>query len=596
MTVELQPSAVPTPQLSERIGTEDLTDEQIVHILNGYKDEAENARRGGPAARDNVWDSNVRLYWNLFDYSDKAPWQSREAMPEAPMFVDRWAAAMRDALIASGEWYSILDPKDREGDLTLQIRKFMDLHLSRAMVGPSGQHMGFDAVFEDAMKLAAMMAACASVTWKIDSEGRGFVAIETVDPREVWYDPTGRGLYRIRRMEIDRFRLHDMRKMHDAEGKPIFNQEALDRLDASLADQDRARQEELAGHGREQTSNRKPIVLHEYLCTLIDSQGNKLGDNLLCVVANDRFLIRGPEPNPFWHKRDWLSFAPAVNVPLSVYGRSYMENWSSVARTFVEMTNLIVDATHFSAIKAFATIPSMLEDPSELSDGVHPGKTFALEEGGDPRLFLHAVDLGQLPHSAVTIWQSLKTELREGAAFNEIALGQTPPKGGITATEINQTQQSSHNLMSSIARSIESRFLEPLLDLVWKTALQHLSEDDVEVRETLGDEWFQVFLERRQEFASRRFTFRARGISSMIERSMKLQSYLQMLQIVGQSEQLMQLVFQKIDPGMLIDEMLILMGIDQSKFQPSPRQQQVNQIMMQQAMPGQSSPAEPEPA
>src|SRR5690606_7939803 len=162
------------------------------------------------------------------------------------------------------------------------------------------------------------------------------------------------------------------------------------------------------------------------------------------------FLIRGPEPNPFWHKRDWLSFAPAVNVPLSVYGRSYMENWSSVARTFVEMTNLIVDATHFSAPKAFATIPSMLEDPSELS------------EGGDPRLFLHAVDLGQLPHSAVTIWQSLKTELREGAAFNEIALGQTPPKGGITATEINQTQQSSHNLMSSIARSIESRFLEPL--------------------------------------------------------------------------------------------------------------------------------------
>src|SRR5690554_1914748 len=106
MAVEQQP-ALPAPVPSREIGGRTLTTTEIVDILNSYRIEADNARKAGPAARDAVWNANVDLYWNHFDYSKKAPWQSKEAMPEAPMFVDRWASAMRDALTAAGDWFTV---------------------------------------------------------------------------------------------------------------------------------------------------------------------------------------------------------------------------------------------------------------------------------------------------------------------------------------------------------------------------------------------------------------------------------------------------------------------------------------------------------
>ena len=42
------------------------------------------------------------------------------------------------------------------------------------------------------------------------------------------------------------------------------------------------------------------------------------GSKQLCIVANENFLIRGPETNPFMHDRDWIVFSPAISVPLSV--------------------------------------------------------------------------------------------------------------------------------------------------------------------------------------------------------------------------------------------------------------------------------------
>jgi len=385
---------------------------------------------------------------------------------------------------------------------------------------------------------------------------------------------------------MDRHELEALAEEVTEDGEPVFDREMVARLTAEL-DELAEEKRRSAGHSKEATSVRKPIQLEEYLCTLLDLDGRAVQRNVLCLVANRKYLVRGPEPNPFKHGTDWIVYAPAVSVPTSVYGRSYMETWSSIAKTFVAMTNVIVDSAFLASMKAFAVVEDMLEDPTELEEGIFPTKLFRLETGSDARMFLQPIELGQLSGSAVTVWTALKQELREGAQFNEIALGQVPPKGDITATEIAETQQGSVAMMRSIARTIESQLLEPILNLIWKTGLQHLDPEDGELRDALGSEMFGAFLTRSDELAKRRFTFRARGISGLIDRQQKLRALLQSIQILAQNPQLASLTFAKISPDRLIDRILELSGIDLKPLKPTAREEFLRRMSetMRQAQP-----------
>src|SRR6266850_7613526 len=95
-------------------------DNELLRILQGYLEEAKNARLSGMNPRDAKWQQNIDLYWNRYDTSQKAAWQAKEVMPEVPMYVDRFAAAMKDAL-DTGPFYTVKDPFDQEGDMAKAI-------------------------------------------------------------------------------------------------------------------------------------------------------------------------------------------------------------------------------------------------------------------------------------------------------------------------------------------------------------------------------------------------------------------------------------------------------------------------------------------
>src|SRR5882672_4136565 len=177
-------------------------DLEIVTALSSYWNEADQNRKSGLNPRDMKWEDNLNLYWNRYDFSKKAAWQAKETMPEVPAYVDRFAAALKQALVASPDgFYSVIDPADQEGDLAVSIKRMLDVWLSKVGRGQMGQLLPFSSVFEEQMKLGALMALSSVVTWKKDIPG-GRVAIEPVDPRFVWLDHTYRNLYRIRRTEV----------------------------------------------------------------------------------------------------------------------------------------------------------------------------------------------------------------------------------------------------------------------------------------------------------------------------------------------------------------------------------------------------------
>ncbi len=561
--------------------------QHILDTLVGYKREAETNRKGGMNPRDDKWRQNLDLYWNRYDFSNKADWQSQNVMPEVPSYVDRFAAALKEALVATPNgFYTVDDPYDKENNLGQAIKNMEDVWLSILGKNQVGTPMDFATVFEDQMKLGALMASSGVVLWKDDVPG-GRVAFESVDPRFVWLDHTYRGLYRIRRTEVDKA---DIARMAAKNGK-LYDTAEMTRLVTSLLEDNREKSE-LSGGSEEITSTRGPVVLDEYVASVVGPRGELLMDNDVVIIANDQFLIRGPEPNPFWHKKDWLVYTPLIPVPLSPYGRSYMEDFGSVAKVFTDLTNLILDATYTASMKAYAMVPAMLKDPTQVNSGIWPNKIFQLEEGYTAEEFVKDIQLGNVDPAAVNIWQAIKSELSDAAGMNEIGLGQLPDKTHIAATAVAGAQQSSSAMLRSIAQNVETRFLDPLLDLVWKTGLQKVSPNDVRMANAAGPEMFAALISRRKQLIGHPITFQAKGISGLIQRQQKLQALMQVMQVVAQDQNVLAPFMQRVDVKKLTVLLFQLSNVDLSKIETSQREQMIQNVtqpMMQAAQNGQPS-------
>ena len=556
-----------------------LTRDEIVNTLESYRQEAEAGRREGPNGRDAKWDENLNLYWNRFDFTKKAKWQSKEVLPEVPAFVDRFAAALKEALSATPDsFYTVEDDTDAEGDLAQAIKRATDVWLARVGRSQTGQIIGFSGVFEEQMKLGALMSTCALVTWKEDVKG-GRVSVEALDPRSVWFDPTGRNLYRVRRSEID---FHDLKRlvgMKDGEGEPLYRVEEMERLTATILAEQQLEREAMTGHGSEITSSRKPIVLHEYLATLIGPEGELVADQGLSIVANNKHLIRGPEANPFWHGRDFVVSSPLIPVPLSPYGRSYMEDFGALAKTFNALTNLILDATFTTTMKSFALSPGMLMNPEQVAEGMAPNKIWEVEDGVLPKDFIKEIELGTLDAASIQVWQVLKNELTEGASQNEIGLGQFAPNSRTSATEVAESLQGAGAMVRSIATNVEQLLLNPMLDLIWKTGVQHVGKGDEAIKAAMGKDMFDVLIGKRKELVERNVTFSARGISTLLQKSQRMKTLMFALQVMASSEVLLKEFLGKVDPGKLVDLILDLLDIDIKRLKMGERERMVAEIV-----------------
>jgi hypothetical protein len=342
---------------------------------------------------------------------------------------------------------------------------------------------------------------------------------------------------------------------------------------------------EMSGHGQMVSSGRQIVYLDEYVATVVNAQGNVIANKALMVVANNHFLIRGPEKNPFWHGNDWLVYAPLVPTPLSVYGRSYMEDFGSIAHTFNELTNMLLDAVFTSSLKAWSIVPGMLLNPDQVAEGISPNKLFLLEEGMRPEDFAKALDLGQLPPESFKLWQAIKNELSEAAHVNEIGMGQFAPHSRTTKGEIDSTQQSSSAMIRSMAQTVETRFLDPILDLTWKTGLQHASPSDSMLSGAAGEEMYKALLSKRKELIKRPVTFQARGISNLIKKSSTLKSLIAIFQVVASSPELAKEFFNQVPVDKFVSKLFELSDVDITSMQASDREKAMRQLAepMQQA-------------
>lgn len=583
-TIFNEPQEVLEPEEYAAKERPEQDDPELLQRLLTMIEESRQGREGGDFPRDQIWRENWDAYWGRFDWSHKAPWQSKQHLPECSNFVERFVASLRTAFTQTGSAaFTVDDPLDPGNALTDDVKRFTWALLDRSGTGPAGHVLSFTSTFGEALKNGCMAQVALAVSWR-----RNRVVVDCVDPFEVYLDPTRRGRYRVRRFERDRDQLLELRDEVDSEGESIWNVEAIEMLASGRDEEGKVDKERATGSTQEITHNeREAVLLHEILYEDYDEDGRYRGKTL-AVVGNQRVVIRGPEENPFMHGEDWNITAPLIRVPQSVYGRSYMESFASLANTFIEFTNLLLDATHTSAMRAFVAWPSAMEDPTQLDEGIHPNKLFIADDDNEQvgKAFIQAIELGSLPADAVTVWRQLRSMLNESASQSEVALGQLAPKSDTTATEIQASQTSQSALINSIAADIED-VIDILLRIVYYTGIQHYDpETDADLAAELGPELSAMIVAQREELLTRKFKFRFRGITGAIERARRMRGLLGFLNIVGGNEILAKAFLQKYSLSKLVDELLRDFGIDPARIEKDEQERMMEMLEKVQAVGG----------
>jgi len=559
----------------------DLEDSEIISLLSSYFDEAENVRETGFNPRHEVWEENLHAFWMRKSFEDKLEWQSAEISASVANFVERFAALHRQALTQTPDWVSVKDLQDETGQYSAFATKLTRLALDFAGTNASGHPVPFEHIFGNLCQTGALMKMVAAVNY---DPRNGRVAVEQVDPRQCYWDPTGRGLYRVRFWEADKETLLRQAELLDSEGNPIYDKEAIEGL---VAHHDRdivANREDSSGQGQSMTSVRTPILIKEWLVDLIDRKDNdttkrKVRERQLVVIANDSVIIRGPESNPWWHGKDWIVGHPVLQAPLSpVDGRTYVELFRSAVATNENVMNRIIDIASMN-MNAFEVNPDVLDNPEQIEFGIAPNQTIIRSEDANPgERGISVIEMGRtIGADLMNLWEATKQEAQEAAAQSDISLGQSVQSGETTATEVQASQQGASALNNSISMDIDLGFLGPIAELVYFTALQKVGPESPGIWNGLTKDEQAMLLSRRDEFKQRPLAIRASGLTKAVEKGQRTRGLLGALNVIGGNPQLLQSFISEYSMSKLLTVILKDFGVDAEELRLS-QQEKIRNI------------------
>jgi hypothetical protein len=512
--------------------------------------------------------------------SEKQDWQADQRVSRVPLFVERFAATIRGHLDNAERLYDFNDPLDPGNRLEGIVRPFVDYLLSRAGTTKDGSPVSFSVPIGTALKWGATKMVALSVT--IES---GRVRVDAVDPEELYYDPTGRGLYRIREYETDAHVVERWATLRDVQGKPIYDPAAIRQALAGgshRTDNAQFNAGQQTGEPRyDEGPARKTAKIVEYVGVLLDANGKEVLSNCVVVQCNDNWIIRSPEINPYWHGQDWIIAAPMLDVPGSIYGRSYVELFEQLSGTFEELTNLVLDGVSVSSIPSYVYFPELLENPEDLANGVRPGQAYEAKRGAPTNAKpLQALEPGRMNDQVFQVWQAIGKLEQDAAATNEIALGNLAP-GEKTAREISGAMQGAQQMLLNIASDLEEQVLNRVISLVWLTGLQALTPDDIDMQAVLGPERFAALILRRADFFQRRIALRVKAISGQMRRKVELQDLIGMLGLIFQNPLMTQEFLKTYSVARLTQRIIGLFGIDSESFRKTPAELQQDALMAQ---------------
>lgn len=600
----------------EQVSQKDEANLSVVKAIDSFYNQAYDARI------DRIWKNkqNRDIFLGRQDWGGKIEGQSTEFLPKVGTSSEQMSAFIRKGLIQFGSWFTVeVDSSIKPSITGKQIEVLLMSFLDNLWAG-NNRTTDFSTVLSDAVKnglheslmifkvhggmrkTRKFVAERGNIeltdgqpkrgqdTLKIEEDSEWRLRIDLIRPEDYYPDPTGNGLFEIHELEKD---LHEVVASAD-EGTYIKS--VVDELIGvdfpRQMDQER-RPEAMNQREAVSPSFRKRVRLREFWGTLLNSDGTVVHENVVATVANEKYLIRPPEPNPFWHQESPFVAAPLVRVPWSVWHKALYDDAANLNLAINDLFNLMIDGGIASVWGTRQIRLGDLEDPDQASGGVGQAATLAVKDTLPHGMkVMETVSNGQVPQDAMAMFQFLNKEFAQAALTSEIKMGNIPNKE-VRATEVIEAGQSQATTLDGILVDLEKNVINQLLRKSWMTVLQNADNFPQDVLMGQIDKRAALLIMRASP--AERFAlfagmskFKTFGLSATMGMAREFQKLMALNQAISQNPLLLQAFMQKFDPVKTIDFMMKIINFNPENIQKdseqlTPQAQQQEQGRTQQA-------------
>jgi hypothetical protein len=568
--------------------SKDHSDGDLVKYLDSCYREAEDAR----TTRDSLTEANYDMYHMRHDFSHKTAGQSTEILSKQRMAVESTKSFFQQALADITEWFDISykDNSVDEGAMLLkphEAKKLMQYQFTQSSyfshVGLCVQRGLLGGVMIS--KTHGQLIPKHKFEVKKEGKGKTFKKHVIATDDKTWQlkqsrirnedfhpDPTGKGLYIIEDIYAD---MHEVKAKAKGENA-IYDMEMVNQLSMSTpedalhaADKARETGQDIRSYG---SDHRPQVHLKEYWGDIVGSDGELLFENIVMTIANDRWVIQKPTPNPNWHQKHPYTCTALLEVDGAVWPIALMDAATKHNHTLIEMLNLILDAS-FRKVHAPSQIRvSDLANPEQIANGIPPGTTLKVKSTLPPGAkVMEPLESTDVPNDALNVMNIIDQEFNASALTSALRSGSFPDRA-VKATEVVEQSQSLTGIFQGIAKNIEAQQIAKELELGWMTIAQNLDRIS-------KDELISLFgIERGSEISQadpqdifvqtvNGYKFQVFGITQTLAKAQDFRKLTTMLQTISSSELLIEKFVESYDMGKLLGEILTTLNIDKHKIE-----------------------------
>lgn len=572
-----------------------LNGELIKYIL-ACRDEAKDAKHD----RMELNKDNYAMFQMKHDFSHKNEGQSTEIVPKQRMAVEQTTSFFQQAIADLGEFFRIANRAHSTPEEMLAVKPHEASKLMNYMHKESNYYShvgnGVQAGLLGALivsKVSGKMCYKPKFTVKKSGKGKTYsknvekidektwqLKLDIVRQEDYYPDPSGEDLYRIEEIWQDLHHVISKSKGEDA----IYDAEMVSQLTKSMSEEALHQADKALETGQNTTlsGHRPKVKLLEFWGSVVDSNGELMYENVVMTLANDKWLIRKPEQNPLWHQKPPVLDAPMLEVANARWPIALMDAPTKLNRTFIELQNLIFDAA-FKKVHAISQIRvNDLVDPNQVSDGIKPGEKLLVKSTLGPGMkVMEPVEDADVPNDALNVLNIIQQEFNAAALTNDLRQGVMPTRA-VKATEVVEASQTITSIFQGLAKNIESKWIEPELEMQWMTIAQNwdLISPDVFISlfgEQRGKELSQ--LDPQDVFVStvNGYKFEVFGISQTLSKAQDFRKLTTLLQTIGASDVLIEEFIKKYDFGKLLGEIMAALDIDRHKIAVEQQPQMMSQ-------------------
>lgn len=562
-----------------------VTHQELIQMACNYEKEADTAKLNRMQQNKINFDS----YHLRRSSKEKQAGQSDEFLPKMSMAVEQGANFIQQGLTDLGEWFRVEEEEGLNSDLLQvkpdEVRKLLQRQLEQMkfynLIGDAAKlgFLGSLIIFKVTGKLVPKAEYVARDVLKGGKKKRQLIKredkvwqldIQLVRQEDYYPDPTGRKMYELQTSYIDGY---DLLKLSEGKNSP-YDSSVVAKVLASNSAADSADSHERSresGQNISQSGYRNVVKLTEVWGNFVNAKGELTHENCVMTIANDQFVIREPEENPFWHKKSPYVAIPLLSVPHSVWHKALMDAPALLNNATNEMFNLMLDGGMMAVHGIKQIREDYLDDPGQVTDGISPGTTLRANSSTPPgQKVLERIDTATVPQDGFNMLNILNQEFNSSALTSDLRAGAQSFRA-VKATEVVEQSQALTSMFTGMVKNLETG-LNEVLSKSWMTQAQHMNDISKPALRALLGSKRQAVLEAipREDFFAETVNgmrFKTFGISATLNKQKDFTKLQALLQTVAGSEVLMESFIRGgNDFGKLLDEIMRSLDINTDRL------------------------------